>query len=99
MNALTMLTLLSLACSAIIVALLLRLKRSFGSYTERIERTSEITRQSNEMTRQSNYRTVAEIEANTDENRIIHEKALAVFAEVANLRHELREIINAQRSA
>jgi hypothetical protein len=73
--------------------------RSFGTYTERIERASVLCRQSNEVTRQSNVRTLEEVRANTEENALTHEKTLAVFAEVARLRHELHETLINQRSA
>lgn len=99
MNALTILTLLSLVCSAVIVGLLLWLKRSFGCWTHQIAQESQLTRQSNELTRQSTVRALSEIEANTQENTITHEKTLAVFVEVTNLRRELRDLIDQQRSA
>ena len=86
-----------LVCGATLVVLLLAV-RSFGAYTERLERANTLTRQSNELTRQSNERVRSEIGANGEENSIVHEKTLAVFAEVARLRRELQDTLN-ERSA
>ena len=92
-------TLACVAGSGITMGVLFWAVRSFGTYTERIERASDLCRQSNEHTRQSNVRTLDEIRADREENALTHEKTLAVFAEVARLRHELHDLLNDKRSA
>ena len=51
MTALDVCAVLTVLLSGVACALLLWLRRSFGSYTERIERANQLTRQSNESTR------------------------------------------------
>ena len=51
-----------LASGAVLVVLLVRW-RSFGAYTERIERSNTLTRQSNELTRQRAERVFEKLES------------------------------------
>jgi hypothetical protein len=78
--------------------------RSFGCYAltaiVRVYREeSALTRQSQELTRQSNWRTVDEIRANSAITTLAHERNLAVFNDAQRLRHELKDLIEHQRSA
>jgi len=61
MNAQIYVALGSLLMSTLTLAVLFRLIRSFGCYTERIERAAEGVRNSNEFTRQVVDRTLTEI--------------------------------------
>lgn len=61
MSAQVVVALGGLLISALTLAVLFRLIRSFGCYTERIERSNDGLRQSNEMTRQANDRAITEI--------------------------------------
>jgi hypothetical protein len=71
--------------------LVLRVK-SFGSYTARIERASELNRQSNELTRQSNMRTIDEMRTNAAINELTLERTEAIF-------RAMQEALNNERSA
>ncbi len=82
-------TLFTLACigaSAVTIAVLLWQRKSFGAYTERIERSNTITRQSCELTRQSNGRVIDEIAANTRESELARELVDIVRQELLNQR-------------
>ncbi len=79
MDVATWIALLSVAVSSITLYALLTQRRSFGAYTERIERANALVRQSDELTRQSNVRVIDEIRANADiyqqaveRNEVIH---------------------------
>ena len=85
MNALAWITLAGVVVSGATVGVLIWATKSFGSYTERIERSNTLTRQSNEMTRQSNVRTIDEVRANSDILTQAHERNLAVFTEAQRL--------------
>ena len=63
MNAQAWIALVGVLLQGIILAVVIHDRRSFGSYTERVERTNEATRRSNELTRQSNDRTLQHLEA------------------------------------
>ncbi len=76
--------------SGLTLGVLLVKIKSFGSYTARIERVSELTRQSNELTRQSNMRTIDEIRANSAENEITQAKTQAVFEALRDILHDKR---------
>jgi hypothetical protein len=77
-------------------------ERAFRIYAEpyvaRVELSNEGARRSNELTRQYTSRAVDEIRANTEIERLTHERNLILFREVVKFRHELKDIIN-QRSA
>ncbi len=84
------LVILCVLVSGLTLGVLLMRIKSFGSYTARIERASELTRQSNELTRQSNVRTIDEIRANSEENKITNAKTQAVFEALRDILHDKR---------
>jgi len=84
----TVFTLACVTASGLTIGILLWQRKSFGAYTERIERSDTLTRQSNELTRQSNARTLDEIRANTDILTQAHERNLTVFTEAQRLLKE-----------
>ncbi len=84
----------ALGVSGVTLYALLRAVKSFGSYTERIERSDARVCQSNELTRQYITRASDEIRANADITLLAHERNLILFREVAKFRHELKDIID-----
>lgn len=86
------LTLIGLLVSGITMAVLIHQQRSFGSYTERIERSNTLMRQSNELVRQ-------ELDRTRDENQELWQQLVRARDEAISQYHPHSDTPDQEKTA